>query len=45
MIYGVDLTATRISTGTRYDLKDLAQRIVDRNPYSRIFETVPAGAR
>ena len=36
VIYGVELTDYEFSTKTNYDLKELAQRICDRDPYCKV---------
>ena len=36
VIYGVELTDYEFSTKTKYDLKELAQRICDRDPYCKV---------
>ena len=36
VIYGVDLKNYQFSTKTKYDLKELAQRICDRDPYCKV---------
>ncbi len=36
IIYGIELTDYEFSTQTKYDLKELAQRICDKDPYCKV---------